>query len=234
MGELSASERDAGDDEASAPLAITPTGEVDRWALLIGVSSYAHETLSLQFAARDAQKLRETLLEPTSGAFPDDHVHLLVDEDATLAGLNKALRTFLKRPAPEDLVVVFVACHGSRDRDRPDNLYLLPYDTDPADISGTALPMREVELALRETLLSTRVVVLVDACHSGGLGGQFADVRAVHDDAADLNTYLSLLSSRREGGVSLMTSAMASESSLEGEQWGAGHGVFTHFLLEGL
>ena len=31
-----------------------------------------------------------------------------------------------------------------------------------------------------------------------------------------------------------MTSAMASESSVEGEQWGGGHGVFTYFLLEGL
>ena len=31
-----------------------------------------------------------------------------------------------------------------------------------------------------------------------------------------------------------MTSAMATESSVEGEQWGKGHGVFTHFLLEGL
>jgi Caspase domain len=206
---------------------------VDRWALLVGISNYAHEDLNLRFAARDAQKLRETLLKPTAGAFPDDHVLPLIDDEATLANLTKALRTFLKRPAEDDLVVLFVACHGSRDRDRPDNLYLLPHDTDPEDISGTALPMREVELALQETLLSRRVVILADTCHSGGLGGAFAGIRGAHDDAADLNTYLGALSTSR-GGVSLMTSAMAAESSLEGKQWGDGHGVFTHFLLEGL
>lgn len=208
-------------------------GPVDRWALLVGISDYAHDSLDLKFAARDASRLRDALLQPIAGAFPDDHVMALVDGEATLANLTKALRTFLKRPGPDDLVVVFFACHGSRDRDRPDNLYLLPHDTDPSDISGTALPMREVELALRETLLSRRVVVLVDTCHSGGLGDAFTDVRAIGDDAADLNTYLGALSDAR-GGVSLMTSAMASESSIEGLEWGGGHGIFTHFLLEGL
>jgi hypothetical protein len=213
--------------------AITPTGDVDRWALLVGISNYAHKDLNLRFAARDARELRKTLLKSAAGAFPDDHVLDLVDEDATLANLTKALRTFLKKPAADDLVVLFLACHGSRDRDRPDNLYLLPHDTDPLDISGTALPMREVELALKETLHSRRVVILVDTCHSGGLGEAFAGIRAAHDDVADLNAYLSALSTSR-GGVSLMTSAMATESSIEGEQWGKGHGVFTHFLLEGL
>lgn len=94
--------------------AITPTGDVDRWALLVGISNYAHKDLNLRFAARDARELRKTLLKSTAGAFPDDHVLGLVDEDATLANLTKALRTFLKKPAADDLVVLFLACHGSR------------------------------------------------------------------------------------------------------------------------
>ena len=212
---------------------ITPTGDVDRWALIVGISNYQSSALRLRFAARDATTLHETLLEPTAGAFPDDHVLTLVDETATLANLTKALRTFLKKPAAEDLVVIFFACHGSRDRDRPDDLYLLPFDTDPADISGTALPMRDVDFALRQTLHSRRIVALVDACHSGGVGDAFADLRGLGDDAADLNRFLSELSTAR-GGVSLMTSAMETESSVEGPQWGEGHGVFTHYLLEGL
>jgi len=235
---------------AKRPSADAPTGEtrgrdplqrpglshnasVDRWALVVGISRYADRRLRLRYAANDAAKLHTTLLEPTAGAFAEDHVLPLIDGEATLAALNKALRTFLKRPGPDDLVVLFFACHGSRDPERPDNLYLLPHDTDPDDVSGTALPMREVEQALRETLHSRRVVVLVDACHSGGLGDAFANLRAAGDDAADLNAYLGALSSSR-GGVSLMTSAMANESSVEGKRWGDGHGVFTHFVLEGL
>ena len=37
-----------------------------------------------------------------------------------------------------------------------------------------------------------------------------------------------------KGGVALLTSAEAAESSLEDERWGGGHGVFTHYLLEGI
>lgn len=207
-----------------------PSAVRQRWALLIGISGYAHEKLRLEYAARDAQRLREVLLQPTAGSFADDHVLLLSDANATLAELTKALRTFLKRPGRDDLVLLFFACHGAHDPERPDNLYLLPHDTDPADISGTALPMREVDLALKETLVSQRVVVFMDSCHSGGVGGGF---RAHEAAAADFNRYMAELSDAR-GGVSVLTSAMANEGALEGEQWGQGHGVFTHFVLEGL
>jgi tetratricopeptide (TPR) repeat protein len=40
--------------------------------------------------------------------------------------------------------------------------------------------------------------------------------------------------SETKKGIALLTSAAASETSLEGAQWGGGHGVFTHFVLEGM
>ena len=199
---------------------MSPAPVRQRWALLIGISGYAHQTLRLEYAARDAQRLREVLLQPTAGSFAADRVLLLSDTQATLAGLTKALRTFLKRPAPDDLVLLFFACHGAHDPERPGNLYLLPHDTDPADISGTVLPMREVDLALKETLVSRNVVVFMDSCHSGGIGGGF---RAHEAAAADFNRYMAELSDAR-GGVSVLTLAMANEGALEGEQWGQGHG----------
>src|SRR5690349_13765531 len=85
---------------APAPKSI---GDIDRWALLVGISKYAQKDLELKHAADDARALRRTLLEPTAGAFPPDHILELVDEQATLAALNKALRTFLKKPAEHDL-----------------------------------------------------------------------------------------------------------------------------------
>lgn len=206
---------------------------IDRWALLVGISDYADPSLTLQYAARDAQRLRDVLLQPTAGSFRADHVLVLTDADATFGRLNKALRTFLKRPAPDDLVLLFFACHGAHDPERPGTLYLLPHDADPADISGTALPMRDIDTALRETLVSQRVVVLMDSCHSGGVARTLGGLRSLEAAAADFNRYMGELSDTR-GGVSLLTSAMANESSVEGEQWGQGHGVFTHFLLEGL
>jgi uncharacterized caspase-like protein len=67
---------------------------------------------------------------------------------ATTAAITRALRSFLKKPARDDVVLLYFACHGAPDVDRPNIVYLISHDTDPDDISGTALPMREIDLSL--------------------------------------------------------------------------------------
>ncbi|MCH5373753.1 MAG: hypothetical protein JJ992_07235, partial [Planctomycetes bacterium] len=47
--------------------------------------------------------------------------------------VRRAMFTFLKQAIREDLVVVYFSGHGASDPDRPKNLYMLTYDTDPAD-----------------------------------------------------------------------------------------------------
>lgn len=76
-------------------------------------------SLTLQYAARDAEAFCELLLSPTGGAFEPERVCKLVDEDATTRGVTRALRSFLTKPAPEDLVVIYLACHGGADPRRP-------------------------------------------------------------------------------------------------------------------
>jgi hypothetical protein len=206
---------------------------VDRWAVIIGISKYRHAVRDLRFADRDARVLAELLAKPSGGAFEREKVRLLIDEEATTANLTRALRSFLKRPDAEDIVLLYFACHGAPDPDRPGNLYLITHDADPADIAGTAVPMREIDLALRETLRAERVILLADTCHSGGLG-LGAGRRAAGDDAALVNRYLEELSGAK-GGLALLTSAAANETSEERE-FGAdgGHGVFTYYVLRGL
>jgi hypothetical protein len=47
------------------------------------------------------------------------------------------------------------------------------------------------------------------------------------------NLYLEKLLYREEGRA-VITASDVNESSLESSKWGNGHGVFTHFLLEGM
>lgn len=216
-----------------------PTGEngpslpgAKRWALIVGIAKYADPDLKLRFADKDAIDLRKFLRQPHAGAFQDDNVRLLVNEDATEPNIRRALRSFLKLPGDNDLVVLFFACHGAKDPDRLDELYLLPHDAEENDVSGTCVPMSDIDAAVRR-LNAKRVVVVMDTCHSGALSDAFKRRRASANAAADLNAYLNALSQSR-AGVSVMTSAMANESAIEGDEWGAGHGVFTHYLLEGL
>jgi len=205
---------------------------VDRWAIIVGISRYEHERLNLKYADRDAEELATLLQTPSGGGFEAEHIVKLINEQATTQNVNRALRTFLKRPAKEDIVLIYFACHGASDPDRPDIVYLLTYDTDPVDVSGTALPMREIDLSLRENLLAERVVIIADTCHSaaidGGIGRRGAD-----NSTALVNRYLQQVSEAKKG-IALLTSAAASQTSLEDARWGGGHGVFTHFLLEGM
>ena len=203
---------------------------VKGWAVIVGISRYSHAPWNLEFAHRDAEKLSEIVSAPEGGRF--ENVQLLINENATYRNVTKALRSFLKQPDREDIVLLYFACHGTPDPDRPDNVYLLTHDTDPQDISGTALPMREIDLAIRETLRAERVVILADTCHSGGIAIGAGGRRGI-DQSAIVNKYLKDLS-QAKGGVALLTSAAANETSREGKQWGEGHGVFTHFLLEGM
>src|SRR5688572_4947 len=131
----------------------------NRWAIIIGISKYKNTDLNLRYADRDAEELYQLLLTPSGGGFEQDHIKKLTNEQATKSEIGRILGSFLKKPAPEDLVIIYFACHGSPDPDRPENVYLLTFDTDPLDIAGTALPMEDIELSIRRNLLAERIVI---------------------------------------------------------------------------
>ncbi|MEO8497849.1 MAG: caspase family protein [Planctomycetota bacterium] len=203
--------------------------DVDRWAVIVGISKYRDAAIKdLKFADRDAEDLYELIRTPTGGGFEDSRICKLVNEQATHEGLRRALRSFLKKPAREDLVLIYFACHGAADPDRPQKVYLLPHDAEANDISGTGFPMEHIDDALKGNLNAQRVIIIADTCHSAAVAGGIG-TRGI-DDSAVINRYLQELSAAK-GGLALLTSAEANEVSLEDQQWGGGHGVFTHFLL---
>jgi hypothetical protein len=198
-----------------------------RWAVVIGVGAYdSDEIPDLEFAANDARAVRDFLLSDAAGPF--DEVLYLEDERATGAAMREALFVFLQQADWDDLVVIYYAGHGAPDPGRPDNLYLLPTDTELDRLAATGFPMWDVKTALRRQIAAERVLVIADACHSAGtaepevVGG--GDANEIAGGFQQLFT-----PSRRL----MLTAAATNEFSLEDARWG-GHGVFTHFLLEGL
>jgi len=210
---------------------------VDRWAIVIGISTYQDKQLNLKYAHKDAQALYDLLLKPSGGGFEKDHVKLLLNEEATTANITRSLRSFLKKPAKDDIVLIYLAGHGAPDIDRPGVVYFLTHDVDRKDISGTALPMREIDLCLRENLLAERVIILADTCHSGAFNqdsgklAQGMNKRDVGTDSAVINSYLQQMN-KTKGGVALLTSAKEDEVAYEDDE--LEHGVFTYFLLKGM
>ena len=204
-----------------------------RWAIVIGISDYQNQGVQdLQYADRDAQEFASFLLSPLSGmgGFDHDKVLLLTNEDATYRRIRSALFTFLKNPTEDDVVFVFWAGHGSPDPDRLSDLYLLPWDADPNDIAASSILMEDLQDAIRRTAARDRIII-TDACHSAGVG--FEGTRS-SGAVNQINSAFLERVARSTGGTVAITSSEASQISREGVQWGGGHGVFTHFLVQGL
>ena len=209
---------------------------IGRWAVVIGISQYKYNTAwnphkgiqDLRYAHQDARAFSDFLKSPAGGGFSDDRVVLLTNQAATVKEVRKAIGDFLAQSLEDDLVILFFAGHGSPDPKNPQNLYLLSHDTEPDNFYGTALPMWEIDVALTRSIRSKRVFILADACHSAGVGSTRAILVANR-----INTYMDALAQSKKG-VTKITASRANELSQEKEFPEGGHGVFTHYLLEGL
>jgi len=210
--------------QASAASAAGPGGQT--YALLVGISKYAKPELALQFANADASVFAKLLESPRGGGLTSDHVLLLTDEKATTAAVRNGFTDFLKRRAgKKDTVVILIAGHGTVEVPGSKNAFILTYDSDPQDLKSTALPMTELQSLFEDQLSKVgRVMLFVDVCKAGTIGTIHnttvsSSVQALGDVEGDL---FGLLASRPK------------EVSLEGPQFGGGHGVFSYYVTKGL
>jgi hypothetical protein len=201
------------------------------WAVVIGVNDYPRLP-KLKYAVNDAEAFYRLLVD--ENRVPAENVTLLTNEKASLVNLRSTLGTRVKNAAREsDMVIIFFAGHGATERDAtsPDGdgleKYLLPFDTDPADLYTTAMPMVEVGRILNR-IRSERLVFIVDACYSGGSGGRTVSVPGMRANIGD--GFLERVVGGR--GKVVITASAANEVSVEKDE--LQHGVFTYYLLEGL
>ncbi|NLC55968.1 MAG: tetratricopeptide repeat protein [Armatimonadetes bacterium] len=200
-----------------------------KWAVLVGVNQYeSKEITPLRFSVRDVRAIHEVLVDPKRAGFPPANVVLLTDDQAerqkhpTRRNVYDALYFLEQNAKPEDLVVIYYSGHGFRDRDSGKS-YLLPLDTVTHDLESSAIPNDEF-LARVARIQANKKVILLDACHSGGLSlGAKAD--------AKLPTEYYEMLAKAEGTVTI-ASCSGDEQSYEYP--GKGQGAFTYFLCEGL
>jgi len=207
--------------------------EGKQYAVLVGINEYAHanETVPirpLRFAASDASDLA-TLLA-LKGGYPAEDIQLLVNDQATRSAVYGALRALRDRVREEDTVVFFFSGHGTVGigRDGQPHYYLVPHDGRPGDLDATAMRDDALEELIGQ-LPAKKVVVLLDACHSGGLGSQKA--KGFPNPAVRTSPQGRAFIEATEGRV-ILAASRPDQVSVEDDQ--VRHGVFTHFLLEAL
>jgi hypothetical protein len=206
-----------------------------KYALIVGISKFASHAgglSDLRYADADAIAISKFLQTPAGGRFSADNILLLTNEQATLAALQRAMRSFIVQPGPDDLILIFLATHGGPDPFAEQNLYFLAYDTDVDRMAETAFAMKDFKRMLENNVRARRMVLLVDTCHSAGLTGSRGETsRGLSNNLVNLYAEKLLY---QEEGKAVITSSDVNESSQESQRWGGGHGVFTYFLLEGM
>jgi len=199
------------------------------WAVVVGISQYENADLNLQYADADAKSIYEYLTSPNGGGLDNDHIELLTNEDATRANIIKALTDKFYRAFETDMVMLFIASHGQPDP-VGNEVYFLGHDTDDENLSGTGISQIDIEKIFSRSKAGKKVWI-ADACHSGGAGFTMG---ARGDQSAALINKLLFQMVLANDGMAMLTASSSSEFSLENEKWGGGHGVFTHYFLEGI
>jgi hypothetical protein len=201
------------------------------WAVVIGINDYP-QLPKLKYAVNDAREFHRFLTE--KNRVPAENITLLINDQASLKNLRSTLGTRLKNAAgQDDMVIIFFAGHGATERDAMsadgDGLekYLLPWETDPADLYSTAMPMREIAHIFGR-IRSDRLIFIADSCYSGASGGRTISVTGTRANITD--GFLERISGGR--GKVIITASAANEVSVEKDD--LQHGVFTYYLLEGL
>lgn len=207
--------------------AVDPNTPVrDKWALVVGIGNFADQKIPrLKYATKDARDFYNYLVHDAN--FAPDHVRLLIDDKATRRRIMSELGSkFLARLAqPDDLILLFFSTHGSPSQmDLRGRNYVVAYDSDPEDLFATGIEMQKILESIQNRVLSDRVLLVLDACHSGGADPNAKGMMRVGNfDAQTL----------AEGsGQLVICSSQPDEQSWESRRYQ--NGVFTKRLLEGL
>jgi uncharacterized caspase-like protein len=181
--------------------------------LAIGVDKFGDKApggLHLDYAAKDANDVATALLESQKGSpgkaslYADVSLTYLSNDKADSAAILDALEmmagSMARSEAGQDMAVILVTSHGEM---IDGQFYLIPYGFD-AGSKGRSIKsaVSASEFAKKVQALAKygKVLVLLDACHSGAVGAQGwatdPDARVLQD-AMDLENVTVLTSSKR-------------------------------------
>jgi Caspase domain len=232
--------QERGEPAAEAPLVAGPVQQ--KWALVIGIGQFQDPAIpTLHYTTADAKAFALELADPAVGRFPPDHVGVLLDDQATTKNIKEKLNWIARNAKPNDLVVIYVATHGSprTDDSAGGANYIVTYDTDigqAKDIDqdalyATALPMVELANAVATRMKALRTAVILDTCYSGGAVTNAAKLMA--PGLANSAPSPAMLERMADGtGRIVIAAARSDEESMESDA--LQHGYFTYNLLQAL
>jgi Flp pilus assembly protein TadD len=203
------------------------------YAVVVGISDYQDPGIpDLRFADKDAEAfanyLRSTAGGPEGSGLDNDHLKVLINQQATMAQFGIALDWLWEVCKEGDQAIIYFSGHGDVEKKsltQPG--FLLCWDA-PARVymagGAFALPMLQEVVSTLSIQNKAKVIVITDACRSGTLAG--SSVGGSQATAANL--------AKQFGNEIKIMSCQPNEYSIEGEQWGGGRGAFSFHLLDAM
>ncbi|MFO0956226.1 MAG: caspase family protein [Isosphaeraceae bacterium] len=214
-----------------------PAPEGKRVGMFVGISKYKGlpDTAQLNYCDRDAERMAESARSVGGFTVCD----LLTNEDATWERVDREFRKLRNITDPGDTVLIYWSGHGARDvtpdRDKPYFYYLLTHDP-----GNRTLTEDELGRYIRD-LDGRKVMVIIDACHSGGqvegakspagLAARGSDPRSQGGRPSQFPDDL-MLRARSIGqhDAAVLTACRLDETSIESSRLKAG--LLTYYVLE--
>ena len=191
--------------------------------LSVGIDIYDDDRISqLSFAKSDASRIIasfEALAGKTLDVAPEDLV-LLSDHAASKAAILSAAETLAKGVGRGETAVFFFAGHGLRGEDG--KFYIATSATRADEVEATSLAWDDLVPVLSKA--EGRLIVLLDACHSGAAG---TGIFATNDDAVT-----GLRRSTPPAGLVVLSASKGRELSREDAK--SNGGIFTDVLTRAL
>ncbi|MBD1844326.1 caspase family protein [Cyanobacteria bacterium FACHB-63] len=211
------------------------TGQAKLWILLIGVSRYQDRKFPiLQYSTIDTQSLADAFVDVTQ-EFPNTSIQVHHDaaEAPALNEVKASLHTIVEQAKPEDTVIVYFCGHAALDPRLQQVVFCLA-DTQKDAMRQTGLSAIGL-LGLLGSCAAKQQVLWIDVWHANGMTVQTDTVELLDNPVGQLIQMLQQQATQNPGFQALLscnTSGREIQQSWKFPE--LGHGVFTHFLIEGL
>jgi len=192
------------------------------YVVAVGVSMYQGADLRLDLAAKDALDFGAAWKEQKGLLYSEVEVRALTDALATKGNILDGLEWLQRQVTSKDVAVLFFAGHGINDP--LGAFYFLPVEADLEKLKRTGISQFDITSTVAGT--AGKVLVFMDACHSGNLMGKLKRRGLVV-----VSSVVNELASAENGAV-VFSSATGRQYALENMEWG--NGAFTKAVVEGI
>ncbi len=226
----------------------------DLYLVAVCASRYSNSAMNLTYSVKDGKDIAN--LFSSTKEFGRVHLTTLFDDQVTKSNFRQA-RQKLAESSADDEVILFMAGHGVLDKNF--DFHFVTFNMDFDQPSETAISFDDIEQFM-DSIPARKKMVLLDACHSGGIdkleiedralemakeksaNTKVQNMEALRRTAFKLyygvdNTFVEMMEEMFHAlgdgtGAYVISAASGNGYAFESAQWS--NGVFTYSLLDGL